>query len=350
MHLRKAFLSAMAVVLVLVMSALCAMAKEAEYTLRLQTAWPSAFALNELAKHLADQIEAQSKKRIKVEFYTAGQIVPGMEVWDAVDKGIIDAAHVCTCYLVGKSWASGFFCNGPSMPPPTLKVLWMYEGGGNEIADQIFNKYVKVKAFPALVLTEAWAYSNSVINNLDDFRKLKFRASGVRGSTLKNLGLSVVSLPGGEIIPSMQKGVIDAFEYSSLGCDQSFGADQVAKYIYYSPYVNGGTLFLVINQKWWEKLPEDLQKVVRKACYDTTMWSFGYLSVKELKAMQDSEQRNKTQIKWLPESVAKAINESAKELLAEKRKTDPEVQLIMDSIDAFMGKYGKFQQFRSNMY
>jgi len=325
-------------------------ASKPEFTMKLQTAWPAAFGLNALAKQLAKQIEFESKGRIEVKFYTAGQIVPGMEVWDATNMGVIDAAHVCTCYTVGKSWAGGFFCNGPSMPPPALKALWMYEGGGLEVAQKIFNKYFDVKLLPALVMTEVWAYSNAEINSLEDLKKLKFRASGVRASTLKNLGMSVVSLPGGELIPAMQKGVIDAFEFSSLGCDQTFGADEVVKYVYYSHYVDGGTPFLVINGKWWKKIGPELQKAVEKAAYDTTLWTFGYLSLLELKAYLTSETKNKTEIRWLPPDVEKALIKSATEIIAERRKTDKEMQMIMDSLDAFMAKYGKFGQFKSNMY
>ena len=325
-------------------------AAKAEFTMRMQTAWPSAFTLNVVAKQLAKQIENNSKGRIKVEFNTAGQIVPGMECWDAVSKGIIDATHICTCYTIGKSWASAFFCNGVSMPPPAVKALWMYEGGGNEIANKILSKYYKVQVFPAMVISEAWAYSNSEINSLDDLRKLKMRASGIRAATLKNLGVAVVTLPGGEIIPAMQKGVIDAFEFSALSYDQSFGVDQVVKYIYYSPIVDGGTPFLVMNKDWWNKLPKDLKKAVRDAAYETTMFTLGFAAMGELRAMEDSTRRFKTTIKWLPPDVSEALIKSAKELIEKRRKTDPEMQMIMESLDAFMAKYGKFVQFRSNMF
>lgn len=325
-------------------------ASKPEFTMKFQTAWPAAFGLNALAKRLAKQIEFESNGRIEVKFYTAGQIVPGMEVWDATSMGVIDAAHVCTCYTVGKTWAGGFLCNGPSMPPPALKALWMFEGGGNEVAQKIFDKYFDVKLIPALVMTEAWAYSNAEINSLEDLKKLKFRASGVRATTLNNLGMSVVSLPGGELIPAMQKGVIDAFEFSSLGCDQTFGADEVVKYVYYSHYVDGGTPFLVINKKWWKKIGPDLQKAIERAAYDTTLWTFGYLSLLELKAFHTSETKNHTEIRWLPPDVEKALITSAQEIIAEKRKTDKEMDMIMDSLEAFMAKYGKFSQFNSNMY
>jgi TRAP-type mannitol/chloroaromatic compound transport system substrate-binding protein len=321
-----------------------------EYTLRFQTAWPSAFKLNELAKHLGNQIEMQSGNRIKVEFYTGGQIVPGMEVWDATSMGIIDAAHVCSCYTVGKNLALGFFCNGTSMPPPVLKAEWMYNGGGLEVAQKLFDQYYKVKVLPSCIISEVWAYSNSEINSLDDLKNLKFRASGIRAATLKNLGCSVLTLPGGEIVPAMEKGVIDAFEYSSLGYDQSLKFDEVAKYVYYSHIVDGGTPFIIINQKWWNKLPDDLKKAVQKASYDTTMWSFGTVSLLELEAMENSERENHTQMRWLPADIENALIKSAKEVIAKQRETNPDMQALMDSLDAFMGKYGKYQEFKSNMY
>lgn len=326
-------------------------AAKAKFTMRLQTSWPTAFALNIAAKHFADQIEMRSNNQIDVQFYTAGQLVPAMEVWDSASMGVIDAAHSCTCYTVGKTWMGGFFCNGPSMPPPALKLLWMKKGGGLELAQKILGKFYKVKVLPAFVTVEPWAYSNKEINSLDDMRKLKFRASGVRASTMKNMGISVVSLPGGEIIPAIEKGVIDAFEFSTLTWDQGFGADKVAKYVYYSHYVDSGNGFLAINEKWWNKIGPELQKAIEQASWDTVEWTLGEIAISELNAMHIAETENNTEIKWLPPDVEKGLIKSVKELIAERiKKGDKEAIEFMDSMDAFMAKYGKYAEFRSNIY
>ena len=322
-----------------------------EFTMRLQSAWEAAFGLNDLAKYVVKQIEYQSKGRIKVEFYTAGQIVPGMEVWDATSSGIIDAAHVCSCYTVGKNIALGFYCNGTTMPPPALKNLWLYKHGGLDVAQKLFDQFYKVKVFPAAVITEAWAYSNKEIKNINDLRGLKFRASGIRAGVLKNLGVSALSLPAGEVMPSMEKGVIDAFELSALAYDKDLKVDEVAKYIYYSHYVDGGNLNLIVNNDWWNKLPADLQKVIKDACYDSNMWSVGYGATLEIESMEISERLNKTEIRWLPQDVEEALVASGQALIEKEIKNgNKSMQAIKESLDAFMVKYDKFGQFRGNMF
>ncbi len=175
-----------------------AKSKKAEFHWKVQTAWPAGSDMNIPAKHFFDLVKFYSGGRIDYTFYTAGEIVPSFEVWDAVSKGVLDAGHACNCYTIGKSWASAMFCSVPTPVGPqgdVMKLLWLYEGGGNKLHDEIVGKYYNVKGFPVSpISTEVFLYSRKKFESMADLRKMKVRSTGIRAATFMEAGVSTVSL------------------------------------------------------------------------------------------------------------------------------------------------------------
>jgi len=334
-----------------VVPAALAKSQKAEFTWKVATAWPAGCAMNDAAIHFFDLIKYYSGGRIDYKFHSADEIVPSFEVWDAVSKGVVDAGHACNCYTIGRTWASAMFCATPFPVGPSggvMRLLWLYEGGGNDLHDEIVGKYYNVKGFPASpVGTEVWLYSNKMFNSMDDLKKAKIRSTGIRAAIFNAAGVSTVSLPGGELVPSLQKGVVDAVEYSLLSWDWPLGFSDVTKYVYFSKIAMSGCLYGFINKKRWNELPDDLKKAVNKAAYDSALWALKWTEYNDTKVAHDIGEKGNVKVLFVPDEIEKELAIAAKKVFSEKYEKDPEVKKIIDSWKKFFGddKYQEYRQF-----
>ena len=309
--------------------------------------------MNTVAKFFFDLVRYYSDGRIDYTMHTSGEIVPSFEVWNAVSKGVLDAGHACNCYTIGKTWASAMFCSVPAPLGPqgnVMKILWLYEGGGNQLHDEIVGKHYKLKGFPVSpTSTEIFFYSGKKFETMDDLRKMKVRSTGIRAAILNEAGVSTVSLPGGELVPALQKGVVDAVEYSTLWWDWPMGFGDVAKYIYYSQVPMTGVLYGFINKKRWNELPDDLKKAVERAAYDSCVWCAEKTQIEDTRYAHNIGEGTKVEVLLVPDNVEKELAAAEQRLFKEKYEKDPEVKKIMDSwkkfyVDDKWLNYRKFLQ------
>ena len=192
--------------------------------------------LFENGEDFAYMIEKYTDGRVKVDFHAAGEIVPAMQVVDAAGQSIIDFGQACPCVAKSRAPVLQWFCDAPGAQSPVEKLVWYYNAGGKEIMEELFHRLYNVHPLPMVAITaEVWLYSNKKINTVDDLMSMKMRAAGVRGEVLTKMGASVVVLPGSEMVPAMERGVIDAMEYSSLNCTYLLGFNDVTKYLYMHP-------------------------------------------------------------------------------------------------------------------
>jgi len=231
-----------------------------------------------------------------------------------------------------------------------MKLLWLYEGGGNELHDEIVGKHYNVKSFPANpTSTEVFFYSGKKFNTMDDLRKMKVRSTGIRAAILNEAGVSTVSLPGGELVPALQKGVVDAVEYSTLWWDWPMGFGDVTKYIYYSQVPMVGVLYGFINKKRWNELPPDLKKAVERAGFDSALWSAERTQYEDTRYAHDVSVKGKVEVLQVPDEVEKELAAAELRLFKKKYEKDPNVRKIMDSwkkfyVDEKWQNYRKFLQ------
>jgi len=339
--------------LALIVPPALAKSQKAEFHWKVQTAWPAGCAMNVAAKHFFDLVKFYSGGRIDYTFHSSDEIVPAFEVWDAVSKGVLDAGHACNCYTIGRTWASAMFCATPFPIGPAggiMRLLWLYEGGGNKLHDEIVGKYYNVKSFPASpVGTEVWLYSTKKFNNMADLKKAKIRSTGIRAAIFNEAGVSTVSLPGGELIPALQKGVVDGVEYSLLSWDWPLGFSDVTKYVYFSQVSMSGCLYGFVNDKRWNELPADLKEAVNKAGYDSALWALKWVEYNDTKVAHDIAQKGDVEVLFVPDDIEKELEIAAKKVFDEKYKKDPEVRKIMDSwkkffVDEKWADYRKYMQ------
>jgi len=240
---------------------------------KMQSTWTAGDFHQNDPKGVVERIEAMSGGRLKINLQAAGAIVPAFEVLDAVHKGILDAGHAWPGYWTGKHPAATLFGSVPGGPfgmNAEDYLGWMYLGGGNELYNELMQKELKmnVVVFPTYGETpEPLGWFKGPVKDVNAFKGLKFRAGGMSAEVFKAMGMSVVTLPGGEIVPALERGVIDAAEYSDPSSDMSVGFPDVRKF-YHMPSVHQptGIMELIIAKKHWDALPADLKAIVENAC------------------------------------------------------------------------------------
>ena len=296
---------------------------------------PGQKGMVEMTEILGSFIEQESNGRIKMKYFSGGSICPTVQIWNGVNSGALDVVTACTCYTIGKSFASAYFCNAPGSLGLWPKMLWYYEGGGLELARKLLTKYYEnIVPFPGgWMMTEPWLYCNKEINSVDDLKGMKVRASGVRAKVFNKLGMAAMGMSQGEIMPAMERGVIDGFELATFWSDTALGTTDVADYVYLGDkYQEGGVSWVVFSKKWFNKLPDDLKKAVERACYRSMHHNASYLAFQEAKALHDFEKQGKIEVRILPEKVQDALFAAATEVILDKIKSgDKEMEELWKS-------------------
>jgi TRAP-type mannitol/chloroaromatic compound transport system substrate-binding protein len=321
-----------------------ALAKEKTWTWTGQAFCARANRLFENGQDFAYMIEKYTDGRIKIDFHSAGEIVPAMQVYDAAGQGIIDFGQACPCVAKSKAYAAQWFCDAPGAQSPIEKLIWYYHGGGKEIMEDIYHKKYHTHPLPMVAITtEIWIYSNKKINTLEDLTGMKMRAAGVRGEVLTQMGASVVVLPGSEMVPAMERGVIDAMEYSSINCTFDLGFCDVTKYLYMHPSKSTAPMNIwAVNLDRWNELPDDVKEAVERASRDAYMRSLVWGIEQDFLTLKRAVEEKGNELLILPEEVAHAVDEASADFYYEKAKKDKELARLLDSWAEFKKNYGAY--------
>ena len=229
-----------------------------------QTTMP---VLGDNPRYITAMLRESSNGAINLRIFEPGEIVPAFSITDAVRDGKVEVGYTWLGYDQGKTAAAALLAAVPFGMEPTEFIAWWYEAGGRELGE---NLYLKFNAHPILCgLTgpETAGWFRQRIETLDDLRGLKIRFAGIGGKVLERLGASVTMLPGGEIFQALEKGAIDATEFSSPIVDQALGFHRVAPYNYYPGWHQPATAaHLLVNLDAWKALPKANQKLIETVC------------------------------------------------------------------------------------
>jgi len=248
--------------------------------LKMQGAWGAKDIFNEMAEEYVKRVNEMSGGRLRIDYLVAGAVVKPFEVTDAVSKGVLDAGHSVPVYWYGKSKVASLFGSGPitgSDAPQTL--AWIYRGGGLEMYQELLKKInLDIVGYFAMPMpTQPLGWFKKPIKSADDLKGLKYRTVGLAADLMQELGAKVTQLPGGEIVPAMDRGVIDAFEFNNPTSDRRFGAQDVAKYYMLGSFHQAMEFFeIVFNKKKHDALPKDLQAILRysaEAASSSNWWT-----------------------------------------------------------------------------
>ena len=241
---------------------------QAPIVIKMQTSWNDANIWQDFARDYATRVEEMSGGRVKVDVLPAGAVVAAFQVLDAVNDGLIDAAHSVPVYWYGKNKAASLFGTGPVFGGSATTMLsWFYEGGGQELYNELTQDVmgldiVGYMGFP--MFAQPFGWFKGEVNTVADLQGFKYRTVGLAADLMAKLGMSVAQLPGGEIVPAMERGVIDAFEFNNPSSDKDFGAQDVAKNYYLSSYHQASESFeFLFSKTFLEDLDPDIQAILK---------------------------------------------------------------------------------------
>ena len=308
---------------------------------RMVTSWPRGLpGLGTGAERLATNITAMSGGRLRIKVYAAGELVPALECFGAVANGTAQLGHDASYYHGGKSDGFAFFTAFPFGFTADEMDAWMKYGNGQRLWDELYAPF-GVRAFHAgNTGTQMLGWFKKEIRDVADLRGLKFRAPGIQGRILQKLGVTPVSLPGGEIFPSLQSGAIDGAEWIGPFNDLALGFYQVCRYYYAHGYHEPGpSLQLVINERAWRSLDAELQAIVRTACDAATRDMLAEYNARSGPALRTLVRQHGVRVRPLPEPVllacGRAANEVLNEIYAGDRSPNGIVRRIIDDFLAF---------------
>jgi len=302
------------------------------YTLKIQTAVPSASIYYKLVDRMAKRIEAMSSKRLTIEVLPSGAVVGAFEILDAVDQGIVNGGMAWTHYWSGKHPAGLLF----SAPTAGLgmgldqisTVSWIYDGGGDKLYQEYFTKILgyNIKGFIAMPMgPEPFGWFKNPINSVEDLTKTKFRSPpGIPAESLKLIGIPAVSMPGGEIVPSAQRGVIDAAEWISPADDRALGLSSVWKNYYLQGLhqaVSIGDIYL--NLDWWNKLPADLQAIFQAGIMTCIADSYNWNVSQNSLALKELVTKEGVKIRDTPDDYVEAYMAATQKIMDKYAAKDP---------------------------
>jgi len=241
-----------------------------EVRLKFQGAFSPKDPVFEIASELYTFIEQLSGGRMTVELKPSGAVVGAFDQADAVNKGILDGSHAVPAFWYGKNSALSLFGTGPAFGHDANTFLgWMEYGGGKELYEEIYRDVLKLDVVPLAygpMPTQPLGWFKKEIKSAAQFKGVKYRTVGLSIDVFKNMGASVVALPGGEIVPALERGVIDAAEYNNPASDMALGFPDVTKICMVQSYHQPAEILeVLINRKVWDSLPEQYQAIWRVA-------------------------------------------------------------------------------------
>lgn len=236
-------------------------------TMRFQSTWPTKDIFHEYALDFAKIVNDMTGGRLKIDVLPSGAVVKAFDLIDAVHKGTLDGGHGVAAYWYGKNTAYSLFGTGPSFGMDAQMLLgWFHFGGGRELYNELQHQVMKfdLQGFVyGPMATQPLGWFKKPLKGVGDFKGMKFRTVGLSIDNYKELGASVVALPGSDIIPSLDRGVIDAAEFNNASSDRLLGFPDVSKICYLQSYHQPLECFeILFNKKKYDALPADLKAII----------------------------------------------------------------------------------------
>lgn len=236
--------------------------------MKMQTSWPASDIWMDFAREYVTRVEAMSNGRLRVDLLPAGAVVGAFQVMDGVSDGVIDATHTVSAYWYGKHKGASLFGTGPVFGGSATTMLsWFYQGGGADLYRELTQDILGLKVYGFMgfpMFAQPFGWFKKEVYTVNDIKGLKYRTVGLAADLMQQMGMSVAQLPGGEIVPAMERGVIDAFEFNNPSSDMRFGAQDVAKNYYLSSYHQASESFeFLFNKDFFDDLAPDLQAILK---------------------------------------------------------------------------------------
>ncbi len=313
---------------------------------KMVTTWPPNFpGVGTMVNELADLIKAMSGGRIEVKVFGGGELVPPLQVFDAVSRGTAEMGHGASYYWKGSTPAAQFFTAAPFGMNAQEMNAWLYYGGDLELWREIYQPFGLVPFVAGNTGVQMGGWFNRTINSVDDLRGLKMRIPGLGAEVLRRAGGTPVTMPGSEIFTSLQTGAIDATEWIGPYNDMAFGLHKAAKYYYYPGWHEpGSTLECIVNGAAYKELPADLQAVVAGACEAVNNRMLAEYTARNASSLAQLRDAGEVQVLRLPDSVLAELSRHTKDIVAEMTAADATVARVHKSYREFYRKVSDWHE------
>jgi TRAP-type mannitol/chloroaromatic compound transport system substrate-binding protein len=304
---------------------------------RLAASWPKSLdTLYGGAEYLAKRVAEMTDDKFQIRVFAGGEIVPALQVLDAVQNNTVEMGHTASYYYVGKDPTFTFDCTVPFGMNARQMNAWMTHGGGTALLREFFKDY-NIHNIPAgNTGAQAGGWYRREIKTVEDLKGLKFRIGGWAGAVLTKLGVVPQQIAGGDIYPALEKGTIDAAEWVGPYDDEKLGFYKVAKYYYYPGWWEGQTqLSLYVNLGQWEKLPKHYQGILTAASTEAYNWVIGKYDADNPAALRRLV-ANGTELRPFSREILDACYKAAQELYAEEQAKNPKFKKIYEPWKKFL--------------
>ena len=312
-------------------------------TIKIQSAFPTKIPiLGDTLVVLAETAKTISGGSVILKLYEPRKLAPTLEIFDAISSGALDGGWTYPGYWVGKNSAFNLFAALPFGPTADEYLAWLYEGDGMKIWRELYGKHNIVPLLGGLNSPEAGGWFNKEIKSTADLKGLKVRWAGLGANVLQDLGASTSLIPAGEVVTSLQKGIIDGAELGNPFLDKVFGMDKGAKYYYFPGWHQTfGTMELMINKDKWDSLTDQQRAIIDAAAKAATIHSLARGAALQADAMDEFKKRG-VQFRRYPKEVLQAIKDQTPKTLAAESAKNPDFKKVWDSMTAIMDKYDMY--------
>lgn len=293
-------------------------------------------------KDIEIKINRVSGGTFRIQFFEPKALIPPPECFEAVKRGSVDACWSTPGYWYGQEPTFALFSSAPfGMDWPGL-MAWFYQHGGRQIYEKLYNKY-NMHAMPCGgMIPEASGWFKKEIKSIDEFKGLKMRFLPLGSLVMDKLGVSTQLLAGGDVLPALQLGTIDAAEFAAPSVDRGLGLHQAAKYYYFPGWHQPATLYdIMINLDRWKALSESQKAMLEMVCGDNIRQAIAEGESMQPDVLADFESKG-VQIRRWPPDILKAIEKAWREVAAELSAKDATFKEAYESMQAWEKKYQRW--------
>jgi TRAP-type mannitol/chloroaromatic compound transport system substrate-binding protein len=307
---------------------------------KMATSWPKGLpGLSSSAERIGQAITAATGKRIRVSVFAAGELVKPLEVFDAVSSGVVDMYHSAEYYWERRSPAFNFFAAVPFGFTADELAAWIHFGGGQELWDELSANYNIKPLLSTNTGVQMGGWFTKEVIGPKSYAGLKYRMPGLGGEVLRRLGAVVVTLGGGEIVPALRSGAIDASEWVGPWNDMYLGLHKVSKFYYYPGFHEPGTgVATGINKERWDSLTAEDRNLITTVVNGEYTYSLAEFNTNNAKSLQELSRDKNIEIRKFDDSLLEALGKASGEVMAEVGSKDPLTRRIYQSYIEFRSR------------
>ena len=316
-------------------------------SLRFQSTWPAKDIFHEYASDFAKKVNDMAGNRLKIEVLPAGAVVPAFQLLEGVAKGTLDGGHGVVAYHYGKNSALALWGSGPGFGmDPNMLLSWHYYGGGKALLDEIY-KSLNLEVVSFLygpMPTQPFGWFKKPIARVDDIKGTKFRTVGLAVDMYTAMGAAVNPLPGGEIVPALDRGLIDGAEFNNASSDRLLGFPDVVKNCMLQSFHQSSEQFeILFNGPKYRALPDELKRIIDNAVEAASSDMSWKAIDRNSKDYIELKTKDKVKFYKTPDAILRAQLAAYDKVVAKKAAENPLFKKVLDSQRAFAQRAGAWQ-------